>query len=147
MNSQRKKQIIRALLVVFVLSNVLLLLTGKTYVYKALLYNFANIDDNKIFDQALIKKSNKPQPWPVSKQYNHTQLSTVLKNYHSTEKSVAFLVIKNDSILHEEYWDGYSDHSLSNSFSMGKTITSILVGAAIKEGKIKSVDQPIGDFL
>jgi CubicO group peptidase (beta-lactamase class C family) len=36
---------------------------------------------------------------------------------------------------------------LSNSFSVAKSITSILIGAAIKEGKIKSVDEPVGNYL
>lgn len=49
--------------------------------------------------------------------------------------------------MYEQYWDGYSDASLSNSFSMAKSIVSMLVGVAIKEGKISSVEQPVGDFL
>ena len=56
-------------------------------------------------------------------------------------------MINNDSIVFEKYWDGYSDSSLSGSFSMAKSITSLLIGVAIKEGKIKSVQEPVGDFL
>jgi CubicO group peptidase (beta-lactamase class C family) len=147
MKLQLKQQILRALLVLFVLGNVLLILSEKTFFYKALLYNFANIDDNKIFDQRLIKKSSNPQLWPLAKNYNKTNLSQKFKAYHESEKSIAFVVLKNDSLVHEEYWSGYNENSLSNSFSMGKTVTSILVGVAISEGKIKSVEQPIGDFL
>lgn len=147
MKQQLKQQFLRALMVAFVLGNVLLILTGKTFFYRALIYNFANIDDNKIFDQRIIHKSTKPQPWPLSKKYNKTDLSKTLKTYHETEKSIAFVVLKNDSLVHEEYWSGYGENSLSNSFSMGKSVTSVLVGIAIKEGKIKSVEQPIGDFL
>ena len=55
-------------------------------------------------------------------------------------RTAAFVVIKNDSLVHEQYWDGYSDTSHTNSFSMAKSITSILCGIAISEGKIKSVD-------
>ena len=147
MKQQFKKQFLRALLVAFVLGNVLLIISGKTYFYKALIYNFANIDDNKIFDQRIIHKSTKPQPWPLANNYNKTDLSKSLKTYHETEKSIAFVVLKNDTLVHEEYWSGYGENSLSNSFSMGKSVTSVLVGIAIKEGKIKSVEQPIGDFL
>jgi CubicO group peptidase (beta-lactamase class C family) len=147
MKTQLKQQIVRALLVVFILGNIILILTGKMFFYKALLYNFANIDDNKIFDQRTIQKSTQPQPWPQSIRYNKTLIAEKLKAYHESEKSIAFVVLKNDSLVHEEYWSGYGENSLSNSFSMGKSVTSILVGIAIKEGKIKSVDQPIGDFL
>ena len=147
MKLQLKQQFLRALMVAFVLGNVLLIISGKTYFYKALIYNFANIDDNKIFDQRIIHKSTNPQPWPFSKKYNKTDLSKTLKTYHESEKSIAFVVLKNDSLVHEEYWSGYGENSLTNSFSMGKSVTSVLVGIAIKEGKIKSIEQPIGDFL
>ena len=60
---------------------------------------------------------------------------------------MAVLVIKNDSLLYEKYWDGYSDSSWSNSFSMAKSITSLLTGIAIKEGKIKSVDELVSNYL
>ncbi|MCW3120170.1 MAG: beta-lactamase, partial [Chitinophagaceae bacterium] len=55
--------------------------------------------------------------------------------------------IKNDSLLYENYWDGYNDSSLSNSFSVAKSITSLLIGIAIKEGKIKSVGDAVGNYL
>src|SRR6185436_3239003 len=47
----------------------------------------------------------------------------------------------------EYYWDGYSDSSLSGSFSMAKSITSLLIGAALKEGKIQSLEEPVGNYL
>ena len=59
----------------------------------------------------------------------------------------AFLVIKNDSIIYEKYFDGYSESSKSNSFSMAKSIVVTLLGKAIMEGKIKSLDQPVSDFF
>jgi CubicO group peptidase (beta-lactamase class C family) len=55
-------------------------------------------------------------------------------------------MIRNDSVF-EKYWDGYSDSSLSNSFSMAKSITSLLIGVALKEGKIKSLQEPVGNYL
>ncbi|PRY10438.1 CubicO group peptidase (beta-lactamase class C family) [Pontibacter ummariensis] len=119
----------------------------KDYVYKALFYNFADIDDNEIFAQREIEAPAVPQPWPLAENYNELQMPQELAQLHEELESVAFLVIKDDSILYEQYWDGYSDESLSNSFSMAKSVVSMLVGAAIKEGKIKSVEQPVGDFL
>ncbi|WP_439880403.1 serine hydrolase domain-containing protein [Pontibacter sp. MBLB2868] len=122
-------------------------IADKNYVYKAVFYNFANIDDNKIFEQREIEAPATSQPWPLAEKYNKLQLPPKLEKLHQDIQSVAFLVIKNDSILYEQYWGGYSDESLSNSFSMAKSIVSMLVGVAIKEGKIKSVEQPVGDFL
>ncbi|MHC2992915.1 beta-lactamase [Pontibacter sp. HJ8] len=122
-------------------------MADKNYVYKALVYNFADIDDNLIFHQRTIEAPDTPIPWPKSSQYNKVQLPPELQQLHQELQSVAFLIVKNDSILHEQYWDGYSEESLSNSFSVAKSIVSVLVGVALKEGKIKSLDQPVGDFL
>ncbi|MGZ4035530.1 MAG: serine hydrolase domain-containing protein, partial [Bacteroidia bacterium] len=71
---------------------------------------------------------------------------TPLKEFEAMQ-TVAYVVIKNDSLIHEQYWDGYGEDSYTNSFSMAKSFTSMLIGAAIDEGKIKSVDEPVGDFL
>ncbi|AKD02434.1 serine hydrolase [Pontibacter korlensis] len=122
-------------------------MADKNYVYKALVYNFADIDDNIIFDQREIDAPATPQPWPLARMYNRIQLPQELEQLHQELESVAFLVVKDDSILYEQYWDGYSDESLSNSFSMAKSIVSMLIGVAIKEGKIQSVEQPVADFL
>lgn len=83
----------------------------------------------------------------MGKDYNSKNISSVLSekiNYYGT---AAFLVIKNDSIRYEQYWDGNNEKSISNSFSMAKTIVSILIGIAIDDGKIRNVDQPVSDFL
>lgn len=139
----------------YILGTILLLMllaawihmADKNYVYRALYYNFADIDDNLIFEQRTISAPAESQPWALSARYNKVKMPADLEQLHEELQSVAFLVVQNDSILYEQYWDGYSDESLSNSFSMAKSIVSALVGAAIKEGKIKSVEQPVGDFL
>ncbi|HVD97529.1 MAG TPA: serine hydrolase [Cytophagaceae bacterium] len=135
------------LLLAFILFNAWVVLSGKSYFYKALLYNFADIDDYKIFPERKIGKSAKPQPWPKSTHYNQTDISDTLRKNLVALESVALLIIKNDSLVYEEYWDGYGENSFSNSFSMAKSYVSTLVGAALQEGKIKSIDQPIGYFL
>jgi CubicO group peptidase (beta-lactamase class C family) len=117
------------------------------YFYKALYYNFADIDDYTIFPNNTIKASPNPEPWPVSKKYNKKPIADTLKKVFEINESIAFLIIKNDSLLHEQYWNGYSENSLSGSFSAAKSFVSALVGIAIKEGKIKSIEQPVSDYL
>ena len=131
---------------VIALSTAYALISGKTYLFKAVYYSFAGIDDYKIFDNNTIK-TGAGQPWPVSGSYNTINCPESLSQLLTEIKTVALLVIKKDSLLYEKYWDGYSESSWSNSFSMAKSITSLLTGIAIKEGKIKSVDQPVSDFL
>ncbi|MDX5418230.1 MAG: beta-lactamase family protein [Hymenobacteraceae bacterium] len=122
-------------------------MADKNYVYKAIYHNFADIDDHLIFHQRKIEASEEPIPWAQSKQYNKVELPATLQELHQELQSVAFLVVKDDSLLYEQYWDGYSEESLSNSFSMAKSIVSVLLGIAMKDGVIQSVDQPVGDFL
>jgi CubicO group peptidase (beta-lactamase class C family) len=134
------------LLTLIILLNVVMWSTGKLYLYKALVYNFVNIDDLDLFPSREVSAGN-PQPWNVASAYNQTPLSGELRAALEEYETVAFLVIKDDSIKYEEYWDGYTDSSLSNSFSMAKSIVSILIGIALDEGKIKSLDQPVCDFV
>jgi CubicO group peptidase (beta-lactamase class C family) len=56
-------------------------------------------------------------------------------------------VIRNDTILYEKYFNGYSREKQSQVFSVTKSVTSMLVGIAIAEGCIKSINQPVSDFL
>ncbi|HEU0135940.1 MAG TPA: serine hydrolase [Flavobacterium sp.] len=109
-------------------------------------HSTAFLDDYKYFDNRKIPKSNNPQPWPVSKEYNKAKPTERLENLHNRIGTVAFLIIKNDSILSESYYDDYNNNSRSNSFSMAKSVVSAALGKAIKEGKIKNLDQLVSDF-
>ena len=61
--------------------------------------------------------------------------------------TTAFVVIKDDKILYEKYFNGYQKDSISTSFSMAKSITSGLIGLAIDEGLIASVDDPVTKYI
>ncbi|MDO8997921.1 MAG: serine hydrolase [Sediminibacterium sp.] len=122
-------------------------LFDQTYLFKAAYYNFSAIDDYTIFENNKVAKAKEDKPWPLATAYNKNAYPDSLNNLLEDLSTVGVLMIKNDSILFEKYWEGYSDSSLSGSFSVAKSITSILIGAAIKEGKIKSVEQRVGDFI
>jgi len=141
------KMAIIIILALFFIINLAIILMGKGFVYKALYYNFADIDDYKIFNNRVINKSTDPQPWLLSPDYNVKKLPSELIETMKNLKTVAFLVVKDGSIVHEEYWDGYNENSLSNSFSMAKSYVSALAGAAIKDGAIKSIEDAVGDYL
>src|SRR5208283_4796108 len=59
----------------------------------------------------------------------------------------AFIVIKDGKLLDERYLNGYQRDSICISRSVAKSFTSALVGIAIDEGFIKSVDDPIISYL
>jgi CubicO group peptidase (beta-lactamase class C family) len=61
--------------------------------------------------------------------------------------TVAFLVIKDDTLIYEEYFNGYNHNSTVTSFSVAKSFVSALIGIAISEGYIRSVDDAITKYL
>lgn len=62
-------------------------------------------------------------------------------------ETTSFIVIKDNKIVFEKYYNGYHRESINTSFSMAKVITSILVGIAIDEGKINGVHDLVTDYL
>ncbi len=138
---------------IFILALVLgLYISGYGYIFKGIWvvylhgHTTAYIDDFKFFETEEILASSKPQPWPIHKNYNTVSETKALSEMNDSLETIAFLIIKNDSIWFEKYADGYNEKSQTNSFSMAKTITSAMLGKAIDEGFIKSLDQPVGDF-
>ena len=59
----------------------------------------------------------------------------------------SFIVIQSDTIKFEYYRDGIDKHTLHPSYSIAKSIVSCLVGIAVDEGWLQSVDQKVMDFI
>jgi CubicO group peptidase (beta-lactamase class C family) len=141
------------LLLILLLLNAFIIFTGRTYLYKGMADTYfkgrstPGIDNYSSFDNRTIANDVAVQEWPNSKTCNQKELSAKFMEKNTRLATAAFLVIRNDSVKYEHYWDGFSDTSRTNSFSMAKTVVSILTGIAIDEGKIKGVDEPVGDFL
>ncbi|MBO3115160.1 serine hydrolase [Winogradskyella sp. DF17] len=106
----------------------------------------AFIDDYPYFENDTIKKGFQTDVWPLDKTYNTASPTGRLTATNIKFGTVAYLIIKNDSIYYEWYADGYGRDSKTNSFSMAKSITSSLLAKAIMDGYIESLDQPISDF-
>ena len=106
----------------------------------------AFIDDYPYFENDTIKKGNNPSPWINHKNYNTVKETEKLSTVNKDWGTIAYLIIKNDSIWFENYYEGFNESSKTNSFSMAKSITTSLLGKAIMDGYIKNLDQPISDF-
>ncbi|WP_026451190.1 serine hydrolase domain-containing protein [Aequorivita capsosiphonis] len=126
--------------------------TGNAYILKGIWvvylhgHTTAYIDDFKYFENDEIPASKNPQPWPIHKDYNTVAATKKLSKTNTELGTIAFLIIKNDSIWYEKYFEDFGKDSQTNSFSMAKSITSALLGKAIDDGFIKSLNQSVGDF-
>ena len=147
------KKVLKIVFSVLVLLFALLYISPYDYVIPGLLkiygtgHKTAFLEDYEVFDNRIVEAAELPQEWPLHENYNTIEPTERLLKAHEEYKSVAYLIIKNDSIFHEKYYNGYSDTSKSNSFSMAKSMVTGMLGKAIEEGKIESIDQKVGDFF
>ena len=137
--------ILSFLLILIYAFNVEYLLKGVRTIYLTG-NNTAFISDYEYFENREIKNSV-PQPWLLHEKYNSVKQSENLKKLNEERKTKSFLVIKNDSIVFEKYFDDHKSSSLSNSFSVAKSIVTSMMFKAIMEGKIKGLDQPLSDYF
>lgn len=108
---------------------------------------------NKIFPSRKVIASRSPLKLPeqikdlgkVSVISGDSKLS--VDDYFQQENVAGLLVIKDGKVIYERYGLGNDKDSLWISFSVAKSVTSMLVGAAIKDGYIKSVDEKVTDYL
>ena len=117
------------------------------------IYGNADIDDYKIFPSRSIDNSASAftfyraaeEKAPDSLKVSGKKVS--FDKFLELRESVAFLAIRNDTILYERYFSGYEETSIIPSFSMAKAITSILIGCAIDDGLIGSVEEPMVKYI
>ncbi|SDB62510.1 CubicO group peptidase, beta-lactamase class C family [Flavobacteriaceae bacterium MAR_2010_188] len=145
------KKIVITVLILFVVLISALYLTNTDYLLKAVRTIYLNghttafLDDYQYFENHVVE-DGEPQPWPIHKDYNSVNETETLNVLNAQNGSIAYMILKNDSIWFENYYDGYGKDSKTNSFSMAKSMISAMLGKAIMEGKIKSLDQKVGDF-
>lgn len=87
--------------------------------------------------------------WPLSKEpYDGALIRDLGRKIAEGEfKDITSLVVvKRGKLLIEEYYGGADRATLHNTRSVGKTFTSALMGAALRDGYIKSLDQTLAEF-
>jgi CubicO group peptidase (beta-lactamase class C family) len=112
-----------AILIVFTI-----VLSGCGYFWRALIYQKVGILDYDLFPNRVIEHGT-PQP------------------YLESLKTVGFLVIKDNKLLYEYYPANWSDTTISNSFSMAKSIVSMLIGICIDKGFIDSENDLVSKYI
>lgn len=140
-----------AVLALLVLGAVTLQVTGHGYIWRALRFTYldghrtAHIDDARNFDQAGVPNGPTPLPWPQAEPLR--DVSPDMQRYLTAQRSAAFLVAQRGRLISEQYFPPYTEHSRVNTFSMSKTLTTLLVGAAVAQGVVPSFDAPVSTWL
>ncbi len=118
-------------------------------------WNYADINDYKKFPSAEIKKeksryefNKSPENIKISlpEKFKEKKINT-LKTFLEKNKTVSFMIIRNDTIIYENYFNGYNRQNILPAFSIAKSFVSSLIAIAVDEGYIKSIDQPVTDYI
>ena len=136
-------------------------LIDNSYLARYLLLNSVDILDYRVFPSRTIENSTPtfffPSPTdgetltltlnqavPANAQEQHPE---TIDGYLNRNGTVAFLIIKDDQLLFERYYNGYKHASICTSFSTAKSFVSAMVGVALHEGLIQQLDDPITKYL
>lgn len=130
---------------------LLIILCSSCKVGRFVYYNFADIDDYKIFPaRTILKDSTNTFTFKTrtdKKLEIQMKNGETFDNYLASNETVAFLIIHNDTIKYENYFNDYAQESIVASFSMAKSVTSMLIGCAIEDKFIDGVNDPVTKYI
>ena len=74
-------------------------------------------------------------------------VSYPLKTFMEDTRTLAMVAVKDDVIRYENYFSGGNEATVFSSNSMGKSFVSALMGIAVSEGYVDSVEDPVGKYI
>lgn len=140
------------IVLLLIIGNLAIVFTGRYYIYKGIANTYfrghirPTIYDLDVFENRAVETAA-PQPWQEHPELGSFVLSAAQRETIESLTPASFLVAWGDTIIYEEYWNDHNQEKLSNSFSMAKSIVSLLIGVAYDEGKIQSLDEPVANYL
>lgn len=105
--------------------------------------NFPHME--KLFPGHVVQAGGKVHPLPAGKPLAFPDAD--IDAFIAQQNVAGLIVLKDGRIVLERYARGYSRQGRWTSFSVAKSFTSSLVGAAIGDGFIKSVDEPVTRYI
>ena len=141
------------IIAIIITLNLYILLSGRFYLYKGIANTYLvgkikpSIYDLKVFPYSTMEKSDVVRPILFHSQFNNFQISQDQEEYQQKIQSKGLLIFKNDSLLLEKFWGEHDNSTVSNSFSMAKTVVAMLIGIAKEEGDIKSLNDKVCEYL
>ncbi len=140
------------ILVLLLVGNLAIVFSGRYYIYKGISNTYfrghirPTIYDLDVFKNRSVE-IGEPQPWEDHEALGSFVMSAEQRETVEALTPSSFLVAWGDTLIYEEYWGDHDQEQISNSFSMAKSVVSLLVGVALEEGKIKSLDEPVANYL
>lgn len=134
---------------------------GPEYAYRVLVWGDSDVGDMHRFPRIDFPAAARPIPFPsqadpglaarlAGAEYRHRDRLLhveALEPFLAANDTTAFLVVRDCKLVYERYFQGQERDSLATSFSVAKSLTSALVGAAIAEGRIGGVDDSVTRYL
>lgn len=106
----------------------------------------------KLFPTATVKRGPTVRPLPVAPHpldVHYTQNGKAMDAdaFMAANHMAGLLVLQDGRIRIEKYAEGLTPTGRWTSFSVAKSVTSTLVGAAVRDGAIRSIDDPVTRYV
>ncbi len=126
-----------------------LLSTDESTIARALVWRESDVGDQHRFPARQIPAGARTSPLRMGAEADLAVSGEGegLDRFLSETDTLAFLVVHEDRLVYERYFNGANREGLQTSFSVAKSFVSTLVGIAIDEGLIKSIEDPVTDYL
>lgn len=140
------------LLAIIAVANLFVLITGRFYIYKAVANTVMvgrlgpSIDEHEIFYNRTIR-SSAHEVWKTHPDFARNKLRQEDIERFQSIGTVSYAVLYKDSLFFEQYWKGFGPESITNSFSVAKSVVSILIGIAKDDGLIARLQDPVSNYL
>jgi CubicO group peptidase (beta-lactamase class C family) len=126
------------------------LLVSLSSCWMARAYKVRNLKltDHQKLPYVTITKSENPFTFTaLTDRSKYQKVEVMIDSIIAGTETAAFLVIRKDSLIYEKYFMGFDENSILPSNSMAKSFIGTLVAIALAEGKIKSISEPITNYL
>ncbi len=127
---------------------------SNTYLGRYVRWNLPDVYDLTKFPSVPIHHTAEPRQFDQTPRpgltdliVNHENAAASLRDLLSQSRTRAFIVLRNDTVISENYPLGDTRATLFKSYSITKSVLSLLIGVAIGEGKIHSVNDPVGNYI
>jgi CubicO group peptidase (beta-lactamase class C family) len=126
------------------------------HVARYIFWNYADVTDYKKFPADTIhkdpvsyefRKLNGTKPLFLPAGFRSAADSASLDSFLEKNRTLAFLILRDDTLIVEKYFRGTTGNSIIPSFSIAKSFISAMIGIALSEGSIKDIHQPVTDYL